>query len=317
LDRWRDKLINWNMSGNHPHHTAHEHHHGIREKNLLAASLLNLLITIAEIAGGLISNSLALLSDAFHNLGDTFAVILAYIANKIGKKDATEKKTFGYKRIEILAALLNACVLIAITVFLFIEAYHRLLNPQPVKGLIMFVVAVVGLIANLAAVLLLKKDSHHSLNVRAAYLHLLGDTISSVAVIIGAVLILFFQIYWIDPLVTFLVGIYILKEAFVVLKETVDILMQSTPPSLDIHEVVEEIENISGINNVHHVHAWKLDDQHIHFECHADLDEDLPLSQADIIRLEIEKLLRSKFGISHATIQFEYNCCSEKNLIHK
>ncbi len=307
------------MSESHSSHSSHGHHHGhdIKEKNLLVASFLNLIITVAEIVGGLISNSLALLSDAFHNLGDTFAVVLAYIANKIGKKSATEKKTFGYKRIEILAALLNAVVLIVITVFLFIEAYHRILSPEPVKGLIMFIVATVGLFANLAAVVLLKKDSDHNLNVRAAYLHLLGDTISSVAVIIGAVLIYFFHIYWIDPLVTFLVGIYILKEAFVVLKEAVDILMQSTPSTIDIHEVVKEIEKVKEINNIHHIHAWKLDDQQIHFECHADLDNDLPLSQADRIRLEIEKLLLNKFGISHVTIQFEYNCCSEKNLIHK
>jgi cobalt-zinc-cadmium efflux system protein len=296
---------------------GHDHSHDIKEKNLLMVSLLNLIITIVEVIGGLVSNSLALLSDAFHNLGDTFAVVLAYIANKIGKKSATEKRTFGYKRIEILAALLNAVILIVITVFLFIEAYHRILSPEPVKGMIMFVVAVVGLIANLAAVVLLKDDSDHNLNVRAAYLHLLGDTISSVAVIIGAVLIYFFHIYWIDPLVTFLVGIYILKEAFVVLREAVDILMQSTPPSIDIHEVVEAIEKISEINNIHHVHSWKLDDQQIHFECHADLDNDLPLSQADKIRLEIEELLLNKFGISHVTIQFEYNCCSEKNMIHK
>jgi cobalt-zinc-cadmium efflux system protein len=305
------------MSEKHLHHTAHGHHHGTKENNLLAVSLLNLLITIAEIIGGLVSNSLALLSDAFHNLGDTFAVILAFFANRIGKKDATEKKTFGYKRIEILAALLNACILIAITIFLFIEAFHRTLSPEPVKGLIMFIVATVGLIANLVAVLLLKQDSVQNLNIRAAYLHLLGDTISSVAVIVGAILIYFFQIYWIDPLVTFLVGIYILKEAFVVLKETVDILMQSTPPSINLHDVVEEIEKIDEINNIHHIHAWKLDDQQIHFECHADLDEDLHLSKADIIRLEIEKMLLMKFGISHVTIQFEYNCCNEKHLIHK
>jgi cobalt-zinc-cadmium efflux system protein len=301
----------------HKKHSEHTHNHGIQGKNLLAVSLLNLIITIVEIVGGLVSNSLALLSDAFHNLGDTFAVILAYFANRIGKRDATERKTFGYKRIEILAALLNACILIGITVFLFIEAYQRLLDPQPVKGLIMLIVSTVGLIANLIAVLLLRKDSDHNLNIKAAYLHLLGDTISSVAVIIGAVMIFFYKLYWIDPVVTFLVGIYILKEAWVVLKETVDILMQSTPSSIDIHAIVGEIEKIEEINNVHHVHAWKLDDEHIHFECHADLDLDLPLSKADKIRLVVEKLLYKKFGITHATIQFEYNCCNEKSLIHK
>jgi cobalt-zinc-cadmium efflux system protein len=298
----------------------HNHSHGYNsgnENRLLGASLLNLIITITEIVGGLISNSIALLSDAVHNLGDTIAVILAYVASRIAKKDATEKKTFGYKRIEILAALLNAIMLVVITIFLFIEAYHRLFSPEPVRGLIMFIIALIGLIANLMAVYLLKGSSHQNLNVKAVYLHLLGDTISSLAVIAGAAMIYFFRFYWIDPVITFLVGFYILKEAFIVLKEAVDILMQSTPPEIGLKEVVKEIERNREINNVHHVHAWKLDDTRVHFECHIDLDKDLPLSEADIIRLEIEKMLLNKFGISHVTIQFEYNCCDEKGLIHK
>ena len=304
------------VSAKHNHH-GHKHHADLKGNNLLFATLLNLVITIAEIIGGLISNSLALLSDAIHNLGDTFAVLLAYIANRISKKDATEKKTFGFKRIEILAALLNAIVLIVIIIFLFIEAYRRFQSPEPIKGLIMFIVATVGLIANLIAVLLLKNGSRSNINIRAAYLHLLGDTISSVAVIVGSVLIYFFQVYWLDPLITVLIGLYIIKEAFSILKEAVDILMQSTPSSIDLHEVVFEIEKHKDINNVHHVHSWKLDDTQIHFEGHIDLDKNLSISDADIIRAEIETMLRNKFGISHVTIQFEYNCCDEKEVIHQ
>ncbi len=298
------------------HHHSHGHHKDLKGNNLLFATALNLVITIAEIIGGLISNSLALLSDAIHNLGDTFAVLLAYTANRISKKDATEKKTFGFKRIEILAALLNAVILIVIIIFLFIEAYHRFQSPEPIKGLIMFIVATVGLIANLIAVILLKDDSKSNINIRAAYLHLLGDTISSVAVIIGSVLIYFFKIYWLDPLITVLIGLYIIKEAFSILKESVDILMQSTPSSIDLHEVVSEIEKHKDVNNVHHVHSWKLDDTQIHFEGHIDLDNDLLISDSDLIRSEIEIMLQNKFGISHVTIQFEYNCCDEKRVIH-
>jgi cobalt-zinc-cadmium efflux system protein len=301
-------------------HLKHQHIQGHREnlnkKNLLAVTVLNLVITVTEVIGGIVSNSLALLSDAIHNLGDTFAVIIAYAASLIGKKDATEKKTFGYKRIEILAALLNSVVLIAITIFLFHEAYRRFLSPQPIKGLIMFVVAVIGFTANLIAVLLLKKESHQNLNIRAAYLHLLGDTISSVAVIVGSILVYFYRIFWIDPLVTVLIGLYIMKEAYGVLRETVDILMQATPSSFDLSAVVSEIEKHEEIDNVHHVHSWKLDDRQIHFECHVDLNKDLPVSDTDIIRIEIERMLQNKFGISHVTIQFEYNCCNEKDIIH-
>lgn len=301
----------------HSHTHSHHHHGDLKEKNLLIATALNLLITVAEIIGGLLSNSLALLSDAIHNLGDTFAVFLAFIANRIGKKDATEQKTFGFKRIEILAALLNAVVLIVIIIFLFIAAYHRFQSPEPIKGLIMFVVASVGLIANLIAVLLLKKDSHSNINIRAAYLHLLGDTISSVAVIVGSVLIYFFKIYWVDPLITILIGLYIIREAFIILKETVNILMQSTPASIDLQKLVSEIENHKEINNVHHVHVWTLNDTQIHFEGHIDLDKDLTISKTDLIKSEIEAMLTNKFGVSHVTIQFEYNCCDEKKVIHK
>lgn len=301
----------------HNHDHSHEHHHAPYEgKNLLYATFLNLIITIAEIIGGIASNSLALLSDAAHNLGDTFAVMLAYIANRIGRKEATEKKTFGYKRIEILAALLNAVVLIVITIYLFIEATHRFYDPQPIKGLLMLIVASIGLLANLAAVLLLKKDSQHNLNVKAAYIHLLGDTFSSLAVIVAAILIYYFKIYWIDPLVTILIGLYIIKEAWTILMEAVQILMQSTPASLDIPVIVESIENFEIVDNVHHVHSWKLDDKQIHFECHVDVHKDITISEADLLRIKIEKELLNKFNISHVTIQFEYNCCTEKNIIH-
>jgi cobalt-zinc-cadmium efflux system protein len=294
----------------------HEHHHQSKGNKLLTATALNIVITIVEIIGGIASNSLALLSDAFHNLGDTFAIFLAYIAHHISSRDATEKKTFGYKRIEILAAFLNALVLIIITIFLFIAAYHRLLSPSPVKGKIMFIVAFIGLLANLFSVLILKNQSQQNLNIRAAYLHLLGDTISSVAVIIASGLIYFFKVYWIDPLITVLIGIYIIKEAYSVLKKALDILMQSTPATINISLVVDELEKNKEIDNIHHVHAWKLDDEQIHFECHADLIKNLPVSETDLIRLEIEQMLKNKFDISHVTIQFEYDCCAEKSLIH-
>ncbi len=302
-------------------HPKRQHSHSdikiLKGKKLLFTFALNLFITLAEIVGGLISNSLALLSDAVHNLGDTFAVMLAYIANIVGQKTANERKTFGYKRIEILAALLNAIILVVITFFLFIEAYKRFQSPEPIKGQLMFWVASIGFLANLLAVIVLKSDAPKNLNVRAAYLHLLGDTISSVAVIAGSVLIYFFNIYWIDPIVTVLIGIYIIKEAYSVLKETVDILMQSTPTTIDLKKIVKEIEKFDSVNNIHHVHTWKLDDKQIHFECHVDLTHDLPVSETDQIRSRIETILLNKFNISHVTIQFEHNCCDEKNIIHR
>ncbi len=301
------------MSDNH---NTIEHNHDLNATKLLVSALLNVIITIAEIIGGLISNSLALISDALHNLGDSIAVFIAYIAHIISKKDYTDKKTFGYKRIEILAALLNAIILVVIVIFLIIEAIRRFQNPEPIKGLIMFVVAVIGLLANLFAVILISKESKKNINIKAAYLHLFGDTISSVAVILGAVFIYFLGVYWIDPLITILIGIYLLKETYSVLKSVVDILMQGTPKNLDLKKVKHVIEQLPEVDNIHHIHAWNLNDREIHFECHVDLVKDSKVSDTERIRNKIHEILLNKFHISHVTVQYEFNSCDNKNMIH-
>jgi len=308
------------LSQDHYHNQHHRHQQKLMsdntEKNLLVSTLLNLTVAVAEVIGGIFSNSLSLISDALHNLGDTSALFIAYLATLIGKREHTHKKTFGYKRIEILAALFNAIILVVIIVYLFIEAYNRLIHPEPVKGLVMFIVALIGFLANLFSVLLLKKMSGKNINIRAAYLHLLGDTISSVIVIITAVLIYFLELYWIDPLVTFLLGIYLLKETYSILKEALDILMQGTPQGLDLLEVKQSLESIPDIDNIHHVHAWNLNDQDIHFECHIDLKSDLRITETERIKTVIHEILKNRFNISHVTIQYEYNCCEDKNMIH-
>jgi cobalt-zinc-cadmium efflux system protein len=304
-----------NHHDHHGHHGHHDHHDNT-QRNLLVSALLNLVISIAEIVGGLISNSLSLLSDALHNLGDTSAIFIAWMAGLISRKDRNDKKTFGYKRAEILAALFNAIVLAVIIFYLFMEAWQRLRHPEPVKGLIMLAVASVGLVANLASVLLLKKHASESLNVRAAYLHLLGDTVSSVIVIITAILIYFFNLYWIDPVVTFVLGLYLLRETWHILKEALDILMQGTPPGLDLQNVKKQLEQITGIDNIHHVHAWNLNDRDIHFECHVDLRENIRISDTESIQDDIRRILLDQFQINHVTIQYEYNCCEDKNMIH-
>jgi cobalt-zinc-cadmium efflux system protein len=306
------------MPPEHHHHCGESHRHDKdTEKNLLISTLLNLFIALAEVAGGIISNSLALISDALHNLGDTSALFIAYVANMISKKDHTQKKTFGYKRIEILAALFNAVILVVIIVYLFIEAYKRLYHPEPVKGLVMFIVASIGFLANLLSVVLLKKHSDKNINIRAAYLHLLGDTLSSILVILSAILIYFFNLFWIDPVVTILLGLYLLKETYVILKEALDILMQATPPGLDLAEVKKALEEITEIDNIHHVHAWNLSDRVVHFECHVDVASDLRISETESLSEKIHALLKNKFNITHVTLQYEYNCCEDKNMIHQ
>ena len=301
------------MGTNHSHHHHSENKQG---KNLLWVTLLNLSITVVQIIGGLISNSLSLLSDAIHNLGDSSAIFIAFIAAKISRKQPNEHFTFGYKRAEILAALFNSVVLLAICIFLVVEAFHRFINPQPVQGKLMLLVASFGLLANLISVLVLNKDKKHSLNVKAAYLHLLGDTISSVAVIAGGLAIWLFGILWIDPLVTLLVAVYIVFHTWSVLKETVNILMQSTPLNISLAEIKAETEKVEGVENIHHVHVWKLADNETHLEAHLNLKQNFSMSEMMNIKECTEKLLNEKFGIGHITLQTGYGCCNgNKELI--
>ncbi|HSG67764.1 MAG TPA: cation diffusion facilitator family transporter [Bacteroidales bacterium] len=296
---------------------GHDHGNDKSGRSLLLASLLNIFITIVEIIGGILSNSLALLSDALHNLSDTLAVLLAYFARRISRRESNERKTFGYKRIEILAAFFNAMVLIGVSAFLIYEGVKRFYEPEPIKGLLMFIVAAAGLAFNLIAVLLLKDHAGHSLNVRSAYLHLLGDTFSSVAVIIGGILIYFWEIYWIDPVITILISLYILKETFPILKQSADILMQGTPDDINIASVITSLENINGISNIHHVHIWSLSDNEYHFECHAELESDMVISETKDILATMEKILREEYAIGHLTVQFEFRLCHDNNAIHK
>jgi cobalt-zinc-cadmium efflux system protein len=283
--------------------------HGNR--SLLAAVVLNVLITVAEVIGGLLSNSLALLSDALHNLGDTMAILFAYLARRMSRKASNDHKTFGYKRAEILAAFINGLLLLGVSAYLLVEAAWRFSSPEPVKGLIVFMVASAGLLLNLAAMLLLRKHTKGNLNIRTAYLHLLGDTFSSLAVILGGLLVYWYQIYWIDPLITILVSLYIMHAAWKVLRPVWNILMQATPKGIDMALLKEELEKIEGIDNIHHVHVWALNEKEIHFECHAGLDSNRELIHTNGIRSRMQNLLRQKFGIGHVTVQFEYQGCGE------
>ena len=284
---------------------------------MLYATGLNVFISVAEFAGGILSGSIALLSDALHNLGDAFATLIAYLAHRVSKKQSNSNNTYGMLRVEILAALLNAVALIVISIFLFVEAWERLKNPMMVNTKIMLVVAMLGLAANVYALALLHRDSKKSINIKAAYLHLIGDSLSSVVVIIGGILMFFFQIYWIDPIITFLIGIYILKETFSILKESINILMQKTPGNINLDKIKNQIERIEGVKNLHHIHVWALNDQKVYFDSHVDTLNDLRLSEVYTIRKRIEKILHSQFGIDHITLQFEYRVEDDKEMINK
>lgn len=300
---------------NHEHSHHHHNHADLSGKRLGFSVILNLTITIVQVIGGILSNSLSLLSDALHNFSDGIALWIAYIANKIAKKDATRKMTFGYKRVEILSAFVNALTLIFVCGFLIYEAIRKFTNPETIDGSLMLIVATIGLLANVVSVILLQKDKDHNLNVRAAYIHLMGDTLSSVAVIIGGILIWQYQVYWVDPVVTLLICAYILYHSVDIIKESGSILMQRKPKGLSIKIVSDYISSYEEVANVHHIHLWSLGDKDRYLECHIDLNKDLKLSEVDEIRDRISTGIEEKFHIHHTTIQTEYNCCDEKGLI--
>ncbi len=273
---------------------------------LIFTVILNLLITVAQIVGGIISGSLALISDAIHNLSDSVSVILAWFAQVLSRKPSTLKSTFGYKRAEILAAFINSIALIAISVYLIFEAIERLLHPQPVDAKWMFWLGLLGLIANGISVLILEREKNKNINIKAAYLHLVGDALTSLAVIAGAVLIWFFNIIWVDAVVTIIIGFYLLIHTWKLLKESVTILMQMTPSEIDIAKIESRLIQIEGLQNVHHIHVWNLTDKLMHFECHLNLEHDLQVSETGQIFEKVKTILHDEFDIEHVTIQFEF-----------
>jgi len=290
--------------GNEKH--AHESGlSGMKGFHLLFVVLLNFAITAAQVVGGIVSGSLSLLSDALHNFSDGFALAISYFAIRIADRKTDAKQTFGYKRATIMAALLNASVLIAISVFLLREAYDRFMNPQAVDATIVIWVALIGLAANMTGVALLRKGSQENLNIRSSYIHLISDSLTSAAVIAGGVLMRLFGIYWVDPVLTVLISVYVIRESYLIVKDAVHILMQGTPGHINLDELALDLKKIDGVKGVHHMHVWSLDENNIHFEVHVEV-ADMPVSDTAAIRRDVEYALHTGYGIDHVTLQFEH-----------
>ena len=300
----------------HSHSHNHAHHHGeLKGRNLLISIFLNILITVAQVIGGLISGSLALLSDALHNFSDVLSLVVSYIANRLTKKEASLHKTFGYKRAEILAAFVNASTLIIVAVLLIIEAVKRFQNPQEIESNLVIWLSLLGIIANGLSVLLLKKDAEANMNMKSAYLHLLTDMLASVAVLIGGLLMKFYQVYWVDSVLTLAIALYLIWVGFDLLKDSVKVLMLFTPDAIPIQDIVRDIQKNEAIKNVHHIHVWQLNEDEVHFEAHIDFEDDITLSQFDVILHEIEELLFHNYEINHVNIQPEFGKCDVKDVI--
>ncbi|MCF8272941.1 MAG: cation diffusion facilitator family transporter [Flavobacteriaceae bacterium] len=302
------------MSNTHSH-THHHTHAKLKGRNLFISIFLNIIITVTQVIGGLVSGSLSLLSDALHNFTDVISLIVSYIATVLAGKSASLHKTFGYKRAEILAAFVNAATLVIVAVLLIKEAIVRFQNPQNIESEIVIWLSLLGIVANGLSVLLLKSDSNKNMNMRSAYLHLLTDMLASIAVLIGGLLMKFYEIYWVDSLLTLVIALYLIWVGFDLLKDSFHVLMLFAPENIPVTDIVNEVQQLEDIKNVHHVHVWQLNEEEIHFEAHIDFKNDISLSQFDAILVKIEELLYHKFHINHVNIQPEFGKCGPKDII--
>ena len=280
-------------------------------KSMKIALFVTFVFLLVEIAGGLISGSLALISDAGHMFSDVLALLLSLGAMTLALQLPTKERTYGYHRAEIFAAFINSLLLIAVSAGILWEAYQRILNPAPVQGGLMFVVACIGLAANLGIVFLL--HGSHDLNVRSAFLHVVGDTISSVAVIAAAAWITLTGQVIADPILSGIIAILIVISAVRILRETISILLQFTPQSVDFDAVIADMTTVKGVDGVHHVHLWSLCsdinvlDAHV-YSCEREME------MIEEMKQEIKERLK-KYRILHSTLEFECDECKDCDLV--
>lgn len=304
--------------GSHPGKTR-DHDHGtddVSDAGLLWAVILNLGLTVVEIVAGAVSGSLSLIADAVHNTSDAGALLIAYIARKVSRKSSDDRFTFGYRRAELIGAMVNLTTLIVIGLMLIWQAIQRFITPQEVETTWVFIAASVALVVDLGTVLLLWAMSRGNLNVRAAFIHNLSDAGASLVVILGAVAIKIFGWVWVDPALTMLIATYILWISFGMLKRTSEILMENVPPGLDLGELREAVERFEHIESLHHLHVWELDERHNALEVHLVLSDACDRDAVAKIRQKVRNELRENWDIDHATLEIEgsSDTCSDRKL---
>lgn len=293
----------------HDGHHHHHHHHGeVSEKSvhlLLLSFVINMLLSVAEIIGGIIAGSVALIGDALHNTSDALSILIAVIAFKIGNKKASSKYTYGFKRAEIIGGFVNLILLFISGIYLFAEGIESLISPQPISGKIIIWISVLALIIDAATAKISHGDSHNNTNMKMVFLHNLADALGSVGVIISGLFVVWFDIYVIDGIVALIIAAYMIFQSIIAFPKIVNILMNAAPENMDIEEIKKEILKLSGIKGIHHIHFWCINEHDVSLECHIEA-EDLNLTP------KIADLLKEKFAITHCTIQLETNeCCSQ------
>jgi cobalt-zinc-cadmium efflux system protein len=295
----------------HHHAPAVDNQTGVR---LLLTLGLNLLIPVAQIIGGVMANSVALISDATHNFSDFAAVLIAYLAFRIARRGASVRNTFGYRRAEVLAALINVALLVGAAVVIVIEAVERLRNPAAVSGDIVMGLAAVGIVGNGLSAWLLHQDAKHSLNVRGAFWHMVGDMLTSVAVLVSGVILYYRPWYWLDPVLSFVIVAFILKNCWSIAKESGLILMNSTPRNLDLEKIRRHLQELPEVCGVHYLHAWNVSSDSVAFSCHV-VVPDQAVSRTEPLAEKIRRDLLESFGIDHPVLQFETAACGDGDLL--
>ena len=286
-------------------HPTHSETLGSR---LVLAMLINLLIPAAQILGGLVAGSVALISDAVHNLGDFAALVVAYIAHLAGKRGPSLRHTFGLQRVEVLAAVVNVALLSGAALFIATEALKRLAHPQPIDLDIVAWLALLGIVGNGLAAWLLHRDSAHNLNARGAFLHMIGDMLTSVAVLVGALVMRVADLPWLDPVLSLAIVIYIVWNGVLLLKEAVHVLMNGVPRGLDIETIKSAMQNVDGVENVHYLHAWSMGNRSVALTAHVVVDDQL-ISAIERLTQTLDDMLLKEFGIDHPVLQFETAIC--------
>ena len=289
----------------HIHH--HHHHNEVTQKSvklLILSFVINMLLSVAEIIGGIISGSVSLIGDALHNTSDAFSILIAVIAFKIGNKKASAKYTYGFKRAEIIGGFVNLILLFISGCYLLAEGIERLINPQQIDGLMIIWISVLALIIDALTAKISHHDAHHNSNMKMVFIHNLADAFGSIGVIISGLCIMWFDLYRVDGIVALLIAFYMIFQSVVSFPQIVNILMNAAPDNIDIEQVKNSLLAIKNIKNVHHLHLWCISEHNVAIECHIESDNN------DII-VEATQLLKDKFGITHCNFQVENKSCGE------
>lgn len=299
---------------------GHHHHHHVDpdagDARVALAVAVNLGLTVLQVVGGIISGSLALIADAIHNLSDALSLVIAFFARKIARRPADARMTFGYGRAEVVAALVNYTTLIVIGVYLVYEAIMRIFEPQPVDGWLVVIIAAVALVVDLVTALLTYSLSKTSVNIRAAFLHNVADALGSVAVIIAGTVILLYDWRLIDPLITLVIGGYILWQSFAEIGGVIRILMLGTPPDIEVDDVLARLEAAEGIDSVHHLHLWQMQEHETALDAHVVVASG-HWEEADAIKARVKADLADRFSIAHVTLELECarHACTDQQVI--